>query len=513
MRIPDLQRVLIDAARRQERHARRSHRIGRRPLAVIAVLVVGSATATLAAAGVFRSGSPVSPGAPVVATQDNGAAIARTARLLPLRVADPGGGLPWGVRVIHTTRDETCLQLGRVAFGTVGVLGQDGAFANDGLFHPLSENYEGPLSCGTVDAHGNAFLSLALPNVPASATDRGCQLGSGTQSGLPANRAHVGVCPARDLREVFYGLIGPDATSITYATPSGRLVKTSTVGSDGAYLIVLPYVAGAGPCGPHRPICPDGEMRQTGGSDIGDEYGAIRAVRYRDGGTCRIALPGPGAPPAGEQSSCPAVGYVAASTTPLTTTQVDGPITVHTVYSTVYCGDGRTFEACSGGRVPHGYHRLNDQPPSLLVTVSFVSRVAITNSRSYYYFDFQNPGPEAPGEPSICDRNDGQFGGTYSDYRIGQRVEDTQFVPACRGVVQGSVTLVTDTSPTIPAPQAPTNASRNLIVGDFTINDTVKVTASAWRRTEALERQFQQRACARLRARGYTPMPQFCAHK
>jgi len=500
VRIPELQRVLVDAARRQERRAHRSFPSGRRPLALVAVLVLGSGTAALAAAGVFRSGSPVEPGSPVVATQGNGTAIAGSARLLSLRVADPGGGLPWGIRLIKTTRDETCIQVGRVAFGTVGVLGQNGAFSNDGRFHPLSENYEGPLSCGTDDANGHPFLNLALPNVPASATDRGCHLGKATApaAGGAGSRARFDVCHAIDLREVFYGLLGPDAASVTYATPAGRLVTTPTSGSDGAYLVVLPYVAGGGPCGPHRPVCPPAEQGQFSSTDIGAS-GAIRDVSYRNGSTCHVA----------RQGSCPAVGYVAVPTGPLTSTEVEGPLTVHTVYSSVYCAKGNGLVACSG-RVPHGYRRLTRQPPALLVSVSFVSRVAITNSRSYYYINFQNPSPESPGEPSTCDPSDGQFGGTYSNYRVGQRVTETQFVPACHGVVHGSVTLITDTSPTIPTPQAPSAESRNLLVGSFNIDDTVTISPSTWRHVDAQQQQQERQVCARVRARGQVPIPRFC---
>ena len=62
------------------------------------------------------------------------------------------------------------------------------------------------------------------------------------------------------------------------------------------------------------------------------------------------------------------------------------------------------------------------------------------------------------------------FGGTDSNYHTGQVVTDTQFVPLCRGDIQGSVTLITPNGPSVPAPQAPTNASRNLPVGQFTIH-------------------------------------------
>ena len=59
-----------------------------------------------------------------------------TARLLPLRVPDPAGGPPWGLRMVTTSRGLACLQLGRVVGDQLGVLRQ-GIARNDGRFHPL----------------------------------------------------------------------------------------------------------------------------------------------------------------------------------------------------------------------------------------------------------------------------------------------------------------------------------------------------------------------------------------
>jgi hypothetical protein len=486
--LPSLERMLGDAAEalaparsdhaagaRTTSRARRGAR-GRvrgnwrrwRPLALIVVLVLGGATGALAAAGVFQAGAPLGPGAPVAATAGNGAAT--SARLMALRVADPGGGLSWGVKVIHTTRQETCIQVGRVDFGTVGVLGQDGAFSNDGRFHPLSKNYELGFGCGTADVNGNAFLTLALNDLPSSGLPADCRpAGTALPARLPAIArkafAHQPVCRLGELRNVFFGLLGPDATSITYATPSGRLLTASTAGSDGAYLIVLPYVAAGAPCGPHRAVCPPPPA--LGNSDTGD--GVLRAVHYRNGTICRLALPGTATPGPGEQVSCPPVGYKAPSTPAISASRVVSAIKVRVRHSRFYCADGNTLEPC-GPVPPRGFHELRGQPPSLLVSASFISHVAITNSSSYYYIEFDNPNPEAPSQSSNCNPHNAAFGGTDSNYRVGQLVTDTQFVPLCRGDIQGSVTLIAPTGPNVPAPQAPTNASRNLPVGQFTIH-------------------------------------------
>ncbi|MGH2833720.1 MAG: hypothetical protein ACRDK2_13180, partial [Solirubrobacteraceae bacterium] len=108
-------------------------------LVVAACLVVtGSA---LAASGVFRTGAPVVPEVTPIATVNDGAPIASSVRLLSLRVSDPNGGPPWGLRTIKTTRGLMCVQVGHVVGGRIGILGNDGAFHDDGRFHPLSIDY------------------------------------------------------------------------------------------------------------------------------------------------------------------------------------------------------------------------------------------------------------------------------------------------------------------------------------------------------------------------------------
>ena len=123
-------------ARRRTRSSwlRRGHR--RTTLIVLAAMLVVSGGA-LAAGGVILRGSPVATVRAPIATADEGIPVAGGARLLPLRVADPAGGLPWGMRIIHTTRGLICVQIGRVFDNQLGQLGVDRAFHNDGRFHPL----------------------------------------------------------------------------------------------------------------------------------------------------------------------------------------------------------------------------------------------------------------------------------------------------------------------------------------------------------------------------------------
>jgi len=50
----------------------------------------------------------------------------------------------------------------RVVDGRIGVLGEDGAFDDDGAFHPLSVDFLDGDACGTEDAHGDAFVNEQL---------------------------------------------------------------------------------------------------------------------------------------------------------------------------------------------------------------------------------------------------------------------------------------------------------------------------------------------------------------
>jgi len=119
------------------RRPRRRARVHVRVALVVLVLVLATAAITLAATGVILTGSPVGTVRAPIATAGEGIPVAGGARLLPLRAPDPAGGLPWGMRIVHTTRGLICVQIGRLNDGQLGQLGVDGAFHDDGRFHPL----------------------------------------------------------------------------------------------------------------------------------------------------------------------------------------------------------------------------------------------------------------------------------------------------------------------------------------------------------------------------------------
>ena len=115
--------------------------------------------------------------------------------------------------------------------GRIGVLGQDGAFNDDGRFHPLpAQASQAEGQCVLLDGHGHAFLGVANYGVSASGLPRQCHL-------LRARAARRERCARADPRDIYYGLLGPDARSITY-TLGGQTHTIPTVGPDGAYLIV-----------------------------------------------------------------------------------------------------------------------------------------------------------------------------------------------------------------------------------------------------------------------------------
>jgi hypothetical protein len=278
-----------------------------RTLLISVAALLGITAVALAAAGVFSRGRPVTPVSTPQPRADSGAVIPSTIRLLAVRAADPDGGPGWGLRLVQTTRGEVCLAPGRVQEGVIGVLGRDQAFGDDGRLHPFAADYIDPLGCALSDARGDAFLSTGETGLPASALTQGVAArAGGCRVDNPPAANHALLCPARDLRDVYYGLLGPDAMSISYRTPSGGLATERTAGPDGGYLVVFPYTHGL-----------------QGTATIGTALsgGPIVTVRYRDGHTCSTA----------DDHACQPVGYQAPPATRLAAAEVRAPIRVRTV--------------------------------------------------------------------------------------------------------------------------------------------------------------------------------------
>jgi hypothetical protein len=300
--VPQIERQLHGAAERRARRplARAAGWMGARGGASptrlrIALIVLASVLATttiaLAATGVILTGSPVRPTVRPNATAGEGIPVEGGVRLLPLRAADPAGGLPWGMRIIHTTRGLVCVQIGRVLDGQLGQLGVDGAFHNDGRFHALPAD-----ALPDVLGNGQGWMTgnCASPGDTYAGDSVGLQLSAASspqQAGSP--RQETGV--SGDRREISFGLLGVHAVSITYREGTETHTQPVLPGL-GAYLIVQRYTSG-------RPL---GSVSETDGRDEPGNYsapagpnGALTAIAYSyagrscvDRGTLRLATCG-----------------------------------------------------------------------------------------------------------------------------------------------------------------------------------------------------------------------------
>lgn len=471
----------------------RSRRWGR--VALNLGLSLAGVLAGLTASGVFQRGSVIRPGLPISPSTGGGSVVPGSVKLLPIRASDPAGGLPWGLRVVQRSRGLTCVEVGRVDYGTIGILGIDGVKGNDGRFHPLSSDVFDPVGCAKTDANGHGFLNVALEGVPASGLTgvmggpSGCRPSEESAAaqqrvlrrGLPsavtrrmkeaeAREPRRPVCPFRDLREIYYGLLGPDATSITYRSDSGKLESMPTVGQDGAYLVVLRQPrdgcldSGSAMMPPRH--CPYSWTGVRGGAKV--PPGAIVAVTYRNGHTCHVAPRSK----AFARGSCPPVGYVAPPHEDVTASKVSSPIHVERLPGTSFCEkrgpipdeETESTKPC-GAQIPAGYERI--AKPSMMIRLSFTSRIAIESAGGEYEIDYYYPrtATQRPG----C--NDGGSMGTSMDFDIrrGQRLSETRTFPIdCPGVIRGEVKYVSTQGPEGPSPEA--TRRKSVPVGRFSFD-------------------------------------------
>jgi hypothetical protein len=201
------------------------------------------------------------------------ALVATSVRLLALRVPDPRGGPPWGMRLVTTTQGLLCAQVGRVLHGELGQLGLDGAFHDDGRFHALA-----PDDLPEVRAQGSA------------GDDADCvapkETFAGEIDGLDRNAVEnpqSNTIALSGRREISYGLLGPHALAVSYRSGT-RMFTRPVLGGLGAYLVVLQAKR-------NRYL---GSTGAAPGSDYADDLdpagptGALVAITYRYGSTvCR----------------------------------------------------------------------------------------------------------------------------------------------------------------------------------------------------------------------------------
>jgi hypothetical protein len=246
----------------------------RRPLIVlIACLVLGGSA--LAATGIFREGAPVRSGRPNPIAGSGAPARGGVSPVL-LTAEDPSGGPPWGIRAVRTTRGLICLQVGRVQAGRLGALGIDGAFGGDGRFHAIPSS-DLPQTPG------------AGPGVEPAAGSSSCHLPSDSfaeaQVGVPRSAAPGGGGARAQLRDLYFGRLGPQAVSVTYRA-AGRTVTEPVAPGLGVYLVVLPVRPG------EQTGVGSGVVTSLGGVYPGGSE-ALSAITYRfNGRLCRRLTPG-----------------------------------------------------------------------------------------------------------------------------------------------------------------------------------------------------------------------------
>ncbi|MHB1537918.1 MAG: hypothetical protein ACYCUM_12325 [Solirubrobacteraceae bacterium] len=350
-RLPQMRAALLAAAERQaaERRDQAEHaRKGRRSRGVAGrarVLVVVFAVLLALAGAAFAASQLIQTGAPVKSGRFNekvgvGVAMPATRGLLGIAAPDPAGGPRWTMRAYKTSRGLGCVQIGRLLDGRIGVLGQDGAFADDGLFHPLPVQVNQSWgSCVLLDARGQTFLSMAAYDLPASGQEASCQRKR---------------CASGQGRDIFYGLLGPDARSIVYEVHKQRH-RLATVGSQGAYLIVLPASAAASitRATTVAGIVPSGTARQP-----------IRSITYTGGRTCTTTASGnrnqDGKP-------CQPVGYHPVSTPLPGPRQLASRVRVEQILPRARGGQGK-------------------------LEISFAAHAPVTGARSEYTVTIGSPG-------------------------------------------------------------------------------------------------------------------------
>jgi len=205
-----------------------------RLILVLTLAVLAIAAAALAATTILQTGSPVKQPRGASSTAGVGIPVLGASRILPLREPDPAGGLPWGMRVIRTTRGLLCVQVGRVYHGRLGLLGRDGAFGNDGRFHPLSADaltaQPGSLGFGSLGPAG----SIQTCGPPATTFSQ-----SASEIQPSGVMPHTRIVPTGQQRWISYGILGPHAQTVVYLA-RGQQLSRAVLRPLGAYLIVLP---------------------------------------------------------------------------------------------------------------------------------------------------------------------------------------------------------------------------------------------------------------------------------
>lgn len=364
----------------------------------------------LALGGVIEIGSPATPEFSSTAAGFGPLALG-SSRIEPVSTPDPAGGPPWGLRVFSTKEGVGCIQVGRLLDGRLGALGEDGAFGDDGRFHEVPAGTSVRFfACSALDANGRIFNNVTVANEAASGWSGflACAPASATAPEKSPERGHaIGICPQADERDLFYGLLGPEATSITYVS-EGEKRTLPTAGPDGAYLIVTRAPA-------HQLLIGSA----NGTSDVVPVDGPIKEIHYRDGSTCHLTAR---SWIGGKESCTPSldvpVGYAPVKTP--TAAQVSSPVSARLT------------------RGPHGEQEI---------AVTFVSQVSISEYRSSYTLKLEEPStrPRANAPYRVESGQSIKAGETVTATVSGQRLHES--VPP--GTYSGTIELISATGPAL----------------------------------------------------------------
>jgi hypothetical protein len=266
------------------------------------------------------------------------------------------------------------------------VLGRDGSFNDDGLFHERGAQIGDQTDCQQRDGAGNVFIAMTWEGMPESADARGCW-------------GHK--CPEGSLRTLYYGLLGPDAVAVSYRDRAGALHRQPVSRPEGAYLVVLPidpkrtnfyYAPGTSPAG------------------------GLRTVEYADGSSCRL----------GRVRHCPLKGYVTPRLAKVTAADVATTVRVHAGTKRLH-----PFHLPAGQR-----HRAQAQR---LITLVFRARVA-ADAHSYYTYYVTAP---RPGKNCLD-----EGGAIAEDLAAGAIVTRKLYVPSiCHGTLKVTVGYVQQRTP------------------------------------------------------------------
>jgi hypothetical protein len=293
--LPQLERDLLEAANR--RHDARSDagleplgpRLGMRararrlrlPLIVLGCLLA-TTTIALAASGVILTGAPVRPEGQLNPKVGEGIPAPGGSKLLAMRVPDPEGGLPWGMRIVRTTRGELCVQIGRVERGQLGQLGIDGVFHDDGRFHPMPADVlpeTSRVGVSVEDNDASAGVSCHLAGQVIVGAHRGVDRSAGAASG------HESASARSELRDVYYGMLGAPAVSVSYRA-GARVRSVAVLQPLGAYLIVRRAARGEQVGAGNEALGSEGDLQPSP---------PLTTITYRLGG--KLCNRGPSLPP------------------------------------------------------------------------------------------------------------------------------------------------------------------------------------------------------------------------